>query len=299
MQTASPYPLVFEPFVRSAPWGEERWLASGLPEHPSVVANGAFAGLPLPDVCRALGPALLGSRAADAGTLPLIVKDITADEALSLQLHPDARAAEAVGGEAKTEAWHVLSAAPGASIFAGWKDGVGIDDVRAALGGAAIAELVERLPVSAKDTFLLPGGVVHALGGGLRVLEAQQCSDTTYRLYDWGRKGPDGKCRELHLEKALRCMEVSGVDVRPVRCQDGNVSCGYFTIGTTQLSAAADFPADGLSFRMLFATGGKVAVASDGFPETVLEESAVFLPASVSASARPLSGGARLVTVSM
>jgi mannose-6-phosphate isomerase len=170
------------PFVSKKIWGYENWLVSTLAPGLSLVD-----GNPPRPLIEALGR-----------RHPLLVKVIQADERLSVQVHPDdVYAALHEGGPGKTECWYVLGAAPGASLVTGLKAGVTKSDVGRGAAKNRLEPLLHYEPVSAGDFVYLPAGTVHAIGKGLRLLEAQQPSDTTYRLCDWGRG------RELHVEKAL------------------------------------------------------------------------------------------------
>lgn len=162
--------------------------------------------------------------------LTLLPKLLFTEERLSVQVHPDDRQARARGlMNGKTEMWHVLRADPGAVIGLGFKRALTKDEARAAALSGAIEELMEWIPVEAGDTVLTPAGTVHALGAGLVICEIQQTSDTTYRLYDYGRG------RELHMEEALSVADLGPAQYRPEPAgvvRDGEmkklVSCRYF-----------------------------------------------------------------------
>jgi mannose-6-phosphate isomerase len=159
----------------------------------------------------ALGAAVTGDRPC----FPLLAKFIDAAADLSIQLHPDDRAARAIGEPVgKTEAWHVLAAEPGARLYLGLRPGVTRETFVAALraGGDGTVDLLRPIPAEAGMTLLLPAGTVHALGGGVLVYEIQQPSTVTYRLHDWGRLDNRGRSRELHLEAGLAVLKP---DLRP------------------------------------------------------------------------------------
>lgn len=218
----SVYPLLFQPVYRNYVWGGDRivrrfnrteppgvyaesWEVTDRPEGMSVVTNGPLKGKRLSDVVHKMGEALLGvGRTADR--FPLLIKWIDAKETLSLQVHPDDRSAARYGGEAKTEMWYVLDAEPSAFVYAGLKPGVTLEEFREAVRSEAVIDLLNKVPVQASDTVFMPGGRVHAIGAGCLLLEVQQNSDTTYRIYDWGRTGADGQSRELHVEKAMEVI---------------------------------------------------------------------------------------------
>jgi len=144
------------------------------------------------------------------GKFPLLVKMLFPQDKLSVQVHPDDADAARLGEdatskgkvEAKTECWYILHAEPGASVALGLKPGVDTSAVRAAIGDGTLEALVEQVPVSAGDMVYVPAGTIHAIGPGVVILEIQQNSDTTYRLYDYGRP------RELHLEQGLGVLKL-------------------------------------------------------------------------------------------
>jgi mannose-6-phosphate isomerase len=165
----------------------EAWLTG--PQ--CVVETGALAGRTLASLATELG-----------GEFPLLVKLLFPAEKLSVQVHPDDAQAQNLGEtRGKTECWYVLEAEPGATIALGLKDGVGVSDVKGAVAAGTLEELVEWVPVSVGDMLFVDAGTVHAIGPGVVLLETQQTSDVTYRLYDYGRP------RELHLEKGLQVIK--------------------------------------------------------------------------------------------
>ncbi len=194
-------------FGRVLPVGKcigESWELADLAEGVSVVSNGPLAGTSLSDLTRRLGGDLLGGCAAmPDGRFPLLLKLLDANEALSLQVHPDEQAVAEIGGQAalKTECWYVLESRDG-WIITGVRPGVTAERFRAAVEAAAVEGVVRRRVVQAGEFHYLPAGTVHALGAGVVVAEVQTPSDTTYRVTDWGRG------REVHVERSLRCIRL-------------------------------------------------------------------------------------------
>lgn len=198
-----------------------------------------------------------------APPLPLLPKMIFTRERLSVQVHPNDIQARSRGlSNGKTEMWHVLRAAPGATIGLGFRRKLKKDEVRQAALSGAIEELIEWIPVRAGDTVFTPAGTVHALGAGLVICEIQQTSDTTYRLYDYGRP------RELHLDEALTVADLGPAAERPFSTAplgDGElrrlVNCQYFT---TELLAASNevlLPGPRQQFRLIFVIEGTGVIA--------------------------------------
>lgn len=231
----TPYPLLLRPLLFEKVWGGRRlerfgkalppgarigesWeladMASTAPgggggaPARSPIDNGPLGGRTLHDALDLWGRDLLGDVPATAsGDFPLLVKLLDAAENLSVQVHPSAAYARANrGAHLKTECWVVLDAAPGSVIYKGFRSGVTRDAVERALRsgrGEGFVGMLEAVPARSGDCHTLPSGTVHALGAGVLVAEVQTPSDTTFRMHDWGRAG-----RELHVEQALRCMEV-------------------------------------------------------------------------------------------
>ena len=194
----------FEKDVHTALWGHEDWLVCAHPSAPGKIVGGG--GRTLRDVCP---------------DFPLLVKRICAKKRLSVQVHPNDETAKTVGGEAKTEMWCVLEAGP---IFAGFKPGVAKADVERAVADGTFEDLLVRFDAKPGECYFIPGGLVHAIGEGTSVYEVQQSSDTTFRLYDWGRVGADGKPRQLHVKEGLAAMDIG---LRPPVPSD-SVKCPYF-----------------------------------------------------------------------
>lgn len=195
----------FEPIWVPKPWGGESWLISAVGDRLSVVAEGDDAGLTLPQLIERYGASLVGERIYHEfnGKFPLLLKIIVADEDLSVQVHPNDAAAsrlEGLGAKGKTEMWYATETDPGSTILSGLRPGVTRQQYLEAEGTDTIMELLNRYDVHEDDVFFLPAGRVHAIGAGCRMIEIQQSSDITYRIYDYGRP------RELHLEKAREAI---------------------------------------------------------------------------------------------
>ena len=165
----------------------------------------------------------------------VLIKRICADMRLSVQVHPNDDTAKTVGGRAKTEMWRVLKGGP---IFAGFKPGVTADDVVRAVDDGSFEELLVRFDAKVGECYFIPGGLVHAIGEGTSVFEVQQSSDTTFRLYDWGRVDAKGNPRRLHVKEALAAMDIS----LPPPVPGSSVNCEYFAF---RAHAAGELPPSG------------------------------------------------------
>jgi mannose-6-phosphate isomerase len=232
------YPLVMAPFFRhgaETPWGGsmlrdlflkeapgdntgEALEVSALDGRESMVLNGPHAGKTLPAMIRLWGKELVGDV---EGEFPLLIKLLDAKELLSVQVHPgDDYAQKNEGKLGKSEAWVVLNCEEGAKIAYGVNPGN--RTLRQVVEAGEIESCLNWVSVRPGDVFYIPAGTVHALGGGIQCYEVQQSSDVTYRFWDWGRVGKDGKPRELHTEKALDVSDVG--EIRP-KCEGATVLC--------------------------------------------------------------------------
>jgi mannose-6-phosphate isomerase len=218
------YPLRFAPFLRPMPWGGERlrkwldaawpdnakigeaWLLSDHPLHQSVVTNGPLAGTTLHQLLVDRGTEVLGNTTS---RFPLLVKLLDAQENLSIQVHPDDELARKWAPQegGKSEAWLVLESSPDAAIYLGLKPGIDRSSLLRELGHGTLPLCMKRYDPLPGQCYNVPAGSVHALGGGTVVLEVQQTSDATFRLFDWNRVDAAGKPRPLHLEAGLACMK--------------------------------------------------------------------------------------------
>jgi len=226
------YPLKFTPIFKDYVWGgrsfetqlgraipdgivAESWEIAAHANGSTAVSNGPLAGVTLPQLLEQWGVELVGSRnasMAQAGRFPLLIKLLDANRWLSVQVHPeDAYALENESDLGKTEMWIVLHAEPGAEIIYGFKAGVDEAAFAQALAEDRCEEWLHRLPIQNGDVVMVPAGSIHALGPGTLVAEIQQNSDTTYRIYDWGRENTTTP-RPIHIEQALAVLDFELVE---------------------------------------------------------------------------------------
>jgi mannose-6-phosphate isomerase len=206
----------------------ESWEVSDHPLHRSVIAAGPFAGRSLRFLMEEQREALLGHAAVRYSTFPWLIKLLDAHDWLSVQVHPDENAVRRLwpGEGSKTEAWLVLAADPESRIYAGLRPGVNEKALRAALKAGTVAECLHGFAPRPGDCVFLPAGTVHGVGGGVLLAEIQQTSDATFRLYDWDRRGAQGKPRPLHLEEALASIHWDQGPVAPVHIPDLTAGVG-------------------------------------------------------------------------
>ena len=219
--------IEFEPIYKERIWGGrrlEKSLGRKLPEgnaygeswdivdrdeDQSVVASGPWKGLTIRELLRGHGAAIMGPKWPVGRSFPILVKWLDCREDLSLQVHPPKGVAERLGGESKTENWYVAEADEGARICIGLKSGLDRESLEQALKEGAVEEALNWVVSQPGYSMFIPSGQFHAIGGGNFILEIQENSDTTYRVWDWGRVGLDGKPRELHMEEALESVNFS------------------------------------------------------------------------------------------
>ncbi len=220
----------------SGPIGES-WEVVDRPDEQSVVADGPLAGLTLHELWQNHRPAVFGEGTPESERFPLLVKVLDARDKLSIQVHPPAEIAAKLGGEPKTEMWFIAKADEDAALYIGVKPGVDRAKFAAAIHDGTVADVVHRLPAKDGEFIFVPSGRLHAIGAGLVIIEIQQNSDTTYRVFDWNRAGLDGKPRTLHVEESLQCIDFG--DTAPAMgTGDGSilVNCPHFIVERLELA---------------------------------------------------------------
>ena len=268
-------PMTFRENLHTALWGTESWEISGHASSPSVVADGPFAGRTLEDLTKEFGSALVGTRARNPAEFPLLFKVIDARRRLSVQVHPNECTCAVTGGEPKTEMWRVLSGH--GPIFAGLQPGTTPERVEEDVRTGHFEETLVRHEAREGLTLFIPGGLVHAIGEDVLIYEVQQSSNTTYRLYDWGRVGVDGKPRQLHVDASLKSIDFS----LPVPVSRDEVHCEFFHFRPVEVQDRLDIAANPETFTVLF---------------IVNERRSVLVPAGCSASI-PCSGTVLVTTL--
>ena len=268
-------PITFEPVFFERIWGGQRlashygktipgdrpigesWEVVDRPEAQSIVKTGPLAGRSLHDLWVNFRAEIFGGT-RDAPRFPILIKLLDCEEKLSLQVHPPAEAASALDGEPKTECWYIADASPEAGLYLGLRTPTTPDGFRDALNNGSAAELVHRLPVKTGDAFLIPSGRIHAVGAGNLIVEVQQNSDTTFRVYDWNRKDLAGKTRGLHVKEAMQCIDFNDSEPKALVSEGETiVSHELFKIDRWQLQTAREFAPLG-KFAIGFCLTGSV-----------------------------------------
>jgi len=290
MKVACDYPLRFGALFRRYLWGGRRLetmlgksLGEGedyaesweLVDHgadQSVVLEGAAAGLTLAQLVAEHGEALLG-RHAGLKQFPLLLKFLDCNRTLSVQVHPNDEQGALLDPPdlGKTEAWVVLAADRGSKIYAGLKSGVTREDLRAAIEAGTCEECLHQFEPRVGDCVFIKAGTVHALGAGLVIVEIQQASDTTFRLFDWNRVDAEGNPRQLHIEQSLEVTNFERGPVCPQVAVDTDeagrerlVDCEKFVLDRLRL-AKPQAVGGGDRLRLLVVIEGSVKIGAEEF----------------------------------
>jgi mannose-6-phosphate isomerase len=277
----------------------ESWDLADRPEAQSVVSAGPLAGHTLRALLEKHPDDIMGPGWPAARPFPLLVKWLDCRERLSLQVHPPADIAAELGGEPKTENWFIVETMPGAHLIVGLQPGVARDQFERALADGTVEQCVHRFPVVPGDSILVRSGQVHAIDAGNLLLEIQQNSDTTYRVFDWNRAGLDGKPRQLHVAESLR--SISWDDPAPVLERGAPTSavvadCPEFLIRRAPMAKGEKLSiAAGEQPRLLSVVAGSLrAAGSSG--ETLVRGDNVLLPRAGAFTFEALSGVIALIT---
>lgn len=318
------YPLRFNPIFQRYLWGGRRlaevlsksigdqpcaesWEIVDHHENQSVVAFGNLAGTTINSLINQHGQELLGKSIAEkinANTIPvqlqnrfpLLLKFLDADRALSIQVHPDDKMGATLDPPdlGKTEAWYVMHADPGAKIYAGLKQGITPEKFRSAVKHGFTEDTLHSFEAKKGDCIFIRAGTVHAIGQGLLIAEIQQCSDTTFRIFDWNRVDDDGRPRPLHIEQGILATDFELGPVNPetpTPTEQDNcwklIECDKFTMRRWKLdepNQAVTLGGDD-RFRILAVTQGSAMVEDDPSENALETGETILLPASIGGTA--------------
>lgn len=300
--------LKFEPIFKSVIWGGKRiaefkgiasqgdhigesWELSPMPGHESVVSQGTFKGATLPSLITEHGNEIMGERLMKKydGKFPLLIKLIDSSDDLSVQVHPDdALAAKRHNSLGKTEMWYSIAPAEGAYLYAGFSRHIDAAEFRREVAENEIIPSLHKYFTHPADVFFLPAGRVHSIGRGNFVLEIQEASDITYRIYDYDRRDAQGNPRQLHVEESVDAIDFDDTVDLPADNEPGVVGelrtladCSYFKTevarvdGSMTVSLAARD-----SFTILVATAGELTVKSADGEISLRQGETALVPAS-------------------
>ena len=303
------YPLKFETILKEKIWGGntlvsaynkkssgslkigESWELSAVSGDRSVISNGFLAGNNIEELIEVYMGDLTGDTIFDkfGNEFPLLIKFIEAQEDLSIQVHPgNELAKKRHNAYGKTEMWHILKSNNGSKIYTGFREGVTREDYEEALKNGTVEDLLNVESAEPGDTFFTPAGRVHAIGAGIVLVEIQQTSDITYRIFDWNRKSSGKVKRELHTELALDAIDFNQkgpnkIRKEPVLNKSVNlVNCEFFNTNIISFNRAIDkeyYLND--SFVVYICLEGEFSICWDGNSETVSKGETVLLPAMI------------------
>ena len=300
-------PFRLSPWFSPRPWGTmdlspwypirpsepigEAWLTG----HDCVVETGEHAGERLGDVAARCGRELLGD--ASATDYPLLIKILFPHDKLSVQVHPDDALAQQIGEpRGKTECWYVLDAQPGAAVALGLKPGSTVEAMRQAIANHTLEAMLEQVPATKGDMIFVDAGTVHAIGPGVTLLETQQTSDITYRLYDYGRP------RELHIDRGLAATRLHTAAGQVAPKTEGAltrlIEQKYFTVDRIDLSPSAPFhsePPARVPHALVVVEGAAVLHADDCEPVDLMAGRAVIVPAAITGYRLESTGRASVI----
>ncbi len=303
------YPIRFRPIYKELIWGGEKlreeygksdapkmtgesWEISMVKENISVVANGFLKGNTLEEIIEVYMGDLVGDTIFDLhGTLfPILIKFIHSNDNLSIQVHPDdTYAMEHHGENGKTEMWYILEAEKDSKLIVGFNRDTDRGGFLKSLQEGTLVELMNFEPVEKGDVLFMPTGRIHALGPGIVLAEIQQTSDMTYRIYDWGRTGADGKPRELHIDHAVNVMDFTRhanykTSYTPLLNRSVSlVECPYFTTRYIEFDQPVEKDYNFIdSFVIYMCMEGEVQIHHPGGePEVLKKGDTILIPAAL------------------
>ncbi len=268
----------------------ESWELSCHRDGENIIQNGEFAGMTLTELVEQDQNGLLGSNCDQFTYFPILIKLIDARDDLSIQVHPDNDYALRVEGEyGKTEMWYVVDCEENATLYYGFKQEISKEEFRRRIEQGTLLEVLNEVPVSKGSVFFIEAGTIHAIKGGILIAEIQQNSNTTYRVYDYGRTDAQGNQRELHVDKAIDVTTLRK-PAREPKPQGETIhgagfdstllaSCTYFTVSVLQVCDRVELEADGTSFHSLLVLDGEGSLTWDGGSLSCRKGDSLFIPA--------------------
>ena len=272
----------------------ESWELSCHKDGQSVIADGDFSGKTLSEYIEAKGKTVLGTNCERFEYFPILIKLIDAKDNLSVQVHPSNDYAMRVEGEyGKTEMWYIVDCDEGAELLYGFKHEISKEEFSERIKNNTLLEVTNNVPVHKGDVFFIESGTLHAIGKGILIAEIQQNSNTTYRIYDYGRVGKDGKPRELHVDKAVDVTELvppkypTTAQGAPESVEGGTKtllrSCEYFNVNKLEVDGTVKLLASDKSFNSLLVLEGEVTVSTAAETVTAKKGDSLFIDAGTGA----------------
>lgn len=264
----------------------ESWELSAHPAGQCTVATGRHKGKLFSSYLRTVGKEVLGWKCQSMAEFPLLVKFIDAREDLSVQVHPDDEyALENEREYGKNEMWYIVDCEPGAKLYIGFNRDLTREEVIQRVQEHTILEVLNQVPTHPGDVFFIPAGTVHAIGAGNLICEIQQSSNSTYRLYDYGRRDAQGNLRQLHLEKALEVLDLNWY-MQPVPRydmpnEDALLSeCKYFKASIYNVDKSIELEMDESSFQSILCLEGEGTLSAGRLVQTIQAGDCIFAPAN-------------------
>lgn len=269
----------------------ESWELSTHPDGQSVVSSGKYEGKTLSEYVEILGKECLGTKGNAFEFFPILIKFIDAKQPLSIQVHPNNEYALRVEKEyGKTEMWYILDCEEGSTLYFGVNQEVTKEEFANRIQDGTLLEILKEVPVHKGDVFFIEAGTIHAIGAGIQICEIQQNSNTTYRVFDFGRVGKDGKPRELHIEKAIDVSNLTPIesDFKPCGTETVNgdektvmlATCDLFTTYETTLKGTTTLNVDGESFGSIVIIEGEGTIENDGETLSFVKGDSIFIAAN-------------------
>lgn len=246
----------------------ESWELSCHKDGESVIADGEFAGMTLTAFIEKSGREVLGNNCRKFEYFPILIKLIDAKDNLSIQVHPNNEYAQRVEGEyGKTEMWYIVDCDPGAELLYGFKSNITKEEFERRIKDNTLLEVTNSVEVHKGDVFFIEAGTLHAIGKGILIAEIQQNSNTTYRIYDYGRVGADGKPRQLHIDKAVEvteltppkypCKPMGNEEVKDSYTEQLLSKCEYFRVKKLNVKEKCTLEAGTDSFNSILVLDGE------------------------------------------
>ncbi len=257
----------------------ESWELSCHPDGESVLLCEEYAGTALSKYLKD-NPSAVGSYGEGFENFPLLIKFIDSKQDLSIQVHPDDEYALANEGEyGKNEMWYIVEANPGAKIYYGVDKTITKQEYRERIKNNTLTEVLREVPVKAGDCFYISAGTVHAICAGIVIAEIQQNSNTTYRVYDYGRRDATGATRPLHIEKAIDVSTLTPT-TNIINAKKELIDCKYFAVDDVKVNGTCEFNADNTSFHSLLVLEGEGSVSTKESAVAVKKGDSVFVAAN-------------------
>lgn len=314
------YPLKLKPAIKDYLWGgtklkedfgfktdkeiaAEGWMLSAHKDGENIILNGELEGKTLSEALALWGKSAIGERAAAFSYFPILIKLIDAKQSLSVQVHPDDEyALEHEGEYGKTEMWYIVDCDEGAELIYGFENEISKEEFRRRIEDNTLTEVCNSVPVHKGDVFFIKAGTLHAIGAGILIAEVQQNSNSTYRVYDFGRVGADGKPRELHIEKAIDVTSLKKPTIPygqvGMVTSEGEDSyrelakCSLFGTGVISLREKFSIKTNG-SFTSLVVLEGEATLCWKDGEMDIKKGDSIFIPAEFSVN---LKGNAEILT---